>query len=125
MRRTALHFLEDIREATGNIRNYTEGMTYDEFLADRKTQDAVVRNFEIIGEAAKNLPDDLKARYSDVAWRQVAGLRDIMAHGYFRVDYETLWEIIYPDSWFPKRHPENYQSRKRAGEDRAEMIWKS
>lgn len=94
MRRTSLHFLEDIREAVGNIRKYTAEMTYEEFLADRRTQDAVVRNFEIIGEATKNLPEDLKSRYPEVAWRQVAGLRDIMAHGYFRVDYETLWEII-------------------------------
>ena len=54
----------------------------------------MVRNFEIIGEAVKNLPDNVKTRYPDVAWKQVAGLRDIMAHGYYRIDYETLWEII-------------------------------
>ena len=94
MRRTVLHFLEDIKEAAGNIRKYTTGMTYDQFLADRRTQDAVIRNFEVIGEATKNLPEDLKVRYPGVAWKQVAGLRDVMVHGYYRIDYETLWEII-------------------------------
>jgi len=59
-----------------------------------RTQDAVVRNFEIIGEATKNLPDDFKTLYPSVAWKQVAGLRDVIAHGYFRVDFEVLWEII-------------------------------
>jgi uncharacterized protein with HEPN domain len=57
------------------------GMSYKQFLSDKRTQDAVIRNFEIIGEAAKNLPDDPKARYPAVAWKQVAGLRDILAHG--------------------------------------------
>jgi uncharacterized protein with HEPN domain len=94
MRRTVLHFLEDIREATGNIKKYTDGMSYEQFLVDRRTQDAVIRNFEIIGEATKNLPEDLKARYPDVAWRPVAGLRDIVAHGYYRIDYEVIWGII-------------------------------
>lgn len=94
MHRSYLHFLEDIREATGKIREYTEGMTYHEFLKDKKTQDAVIRNFEIIGEATKNLPDDLKERYPAIEWRQVAGFRDIIAHGYFRIDYEVLWGIV-------------------------------
>jgi uncharacterized protein with HEPN domain len=69
-------------------------MTYEQFLADPRTQDAVVRNFGIIGEAVKNLPDNVKTRYPDAAWKQGAGPRDIMAHGYYRIDYETLWEII-------------------------------
>lgn len=94
MRRSHLHFLDDIGEACGNILSYTNGMSYEEFASDRRTQDAVIRNFEIIGEAVKNLPDALKTRYPSVAWKQVAGLRDILAHGYFRVDYEIVWGII-------------------------------
>jgi len=54
----------------------------------------VIRNFEVIGEAVKNLPDDVKARYPSVAWRQVAGFRDVLAHGYFRIDYEVVWGLI-------------------------------
>jgi len=94
MRRTSLHFLDDIKEASGKIKKYTAGMSYDEFLQDIKTQDAVIRNFEIIGEATKNLPADFKDRYPAVEWKQVAGLRDVMAHGYYRVDFEVIWEII-------------------------------
>lgn len=94
MHRSPLHFLDDIREACGNILTYTKGMSYQQFASDRRTQDAVIRNFEVIGEAVKNLPDDLKARYPSVSWKQVAGLRDILAHGYFRIDYEVVWGII-------------------------------
>jgi len=94
MHRTSLHFLDDIKEAAGKIRKYTTGMTYEEFLADEKTQDAVIRNFEVIGEATKNLPTELRNRYSAVEWRQVAGLRDVMAHGYYRIDRQIVWEIV-------------------------------
>jgi uncharacterized protein with HEPN domain len=94
MHRTSLHFLEDIKEAAGKIRKYTTGMSYEQFLADQKTQDAVIRNFLVIGEATKNLSADIKDRYPGVEWKQVAGLRDVMAHGYYRIDYEVIWEII-------------------------------
>lgn len=94
MHRTWLHFLDDIREAVESITTYTAGMTYEQFLADKKTQDAVVRNFEIIGEAIKNLPEDLKARYPSVAWKRISGLRDVISHGYFRVDNEVIWGLI-------------------------------
>lgn len=94
MHRTFLHYLHDIHEAAGRIRKYTAGMSIQEFSSDKKTQDAVIRNFEIIGEATKNLPVDLRDRYPAVEWRQVAGLRDVIAHRYYRVDVDILWEII-------------------------------
>jgi uncharacterized protein with HEPN domain len=94
MRRTVLQYLDDILEADRNIGEDTKGLSYTEFIADRRRSDAVVRNFEIIGEATKKLPDDLKAQYPSVAWKQVAGLRDVIAHGYFHIDYEILWGII-------------------------------
>jgi len=94
MRRTSLHLLDDIKEAIGKIDEYATGLSFEQFLADRRTQDAVVRNFEIIGEATKNLPDDLKNRYPVINWKRITGLRDVMAHGYYRVDYEVLWEVI-------------------------------
>jgi uncharacterized protein with HEPN domain len=71
MRRSCLHFLDDIRDACGNILTYTRGMSYREFASDRLTQDAVIRNFEVIGEAVKNLPEEFRARYPSVAWKQV------------------------------------------------------
>jgi uncharacterized protein with HEPN domain len=94
MHRTVLHFLDDIKDAIDKIQTYTAGTSYEKFLADQKTKDAVVRNFEIIGEAVKNLPEEFKSRHPSVAWKQVAGLRDVMAHGYYRVDYEVLWGVI-------------------------------
>lgn len=94
MHRTVLQYLDDIFEAIHNIEDDTEGISFDGFKADRRRQDAVIRNFEIIGEATKKLSPDFKDRYPAVAWKQVAGLRDVIAHGYFRVDYEVIWGIV-------------------------------
>ena len=94
MHRTVLQYLDDILEAALNIGEDTHGLSYTEFISDRRRRDAVVRNFEIIGQATKKLPDVLKAQYPSVAWKQVAGLRDVIAHGYFHIDYEILWGII-------------------------------
>jgi uncharacterized protein with HEPN domain len=87
-------FLEDIRESCAKIMRYIRGLTFEEFSTDEKTLDAVVRNLIIIGEAVKNLPDDLKKRYPDVEWRKIAGLREIVVHEYFGIDEDILWDIV-------------------------------
>jgi uncharacterized protein with HEPN domain len=69
-------------------------MEYEEFLADDKTIDAVIRNFEIIGEAANRLSDSLFIEFNNLNWRQIIGLRNRLIHGYFGVDYQILWMII-------------------------------
>jgi uncharacterized protein with HEPN domain len=69
-------------------------MSYDEFLEDEKTYDAVVRNLEIIGEAAKNVPGDIRVTCPGIEWRKIAGLRDVIAHEYFGIDNDILWDII-------------------------------
>lgn len=97
MHRTVLHFLDDIRDATDKILKFRKGVSFEEFSSDEMRKDAVVWNFEVIGEAVKNLPDELKERYPSVEWRKIAGLRDAIVHGYFRIDYEVLWEIIEKD----------------------------
>ncbi len=85
-------FLEDILEAMDRIENYTESMSYDDFVEDRKTIDAVVRNLEIIGEAVKNLSDEIKREYPGINWKGIAGMRDKLIHGYFGVDPQIVWE---------------------------------
>ena len=87
-------FLEDIVEACKAIQQYIEGMSYEGFVADRKTVDAVVRNLEVIGEAVKNVPESMRLSYPQVEWRKMAGLRDILIHEYFGVDTEIVWDIV-------------------------------
>jgi uncharacterized protein with HEPN domain len=86
--------LEDIRLALARIGHYTSGMQREQFLADEKTIDAVVRNLEIIGEAVRWLPDDFKLRYVGVPWGQIAGLRNRIVHDYFGLDLEIIWQVL-------------------------------
>ena len=92
--RTDKDFLYDIQEAIRRIKAYTHEMTYKEFLADTRTQDAVIRNVEIIGEATKKLSIRLRKRYSSVPWKEMAGARDRLIHHYFGVDLEVVWQIV-------------------------------
>jgi uncharacterized protein with HEPN domain len=87
-------YLEDIVEAAGRIGEYTKGLSQDDFSQDRKTVDAVVRNLEVIGEAAKKVPDDVRQLASHIDWRKIAGLRDILIHQYFGIDLEIIWNIV-------------------------------
>ena len=86
-------YADDIVSACAKIRRFVAGMTYEAFAADERTQDAVIRNIEIIGEAAKNLPDEVIARAPAVEWRKVRGMRDVVAHGYFGLDFKVVWSI--------------------------------
>ena len=87
-------YLDDILEATKRIEKYTKKLTLAKLKKDELTVDGVVRNLEIIGEAAKNIPANIKEKYPDIEWKKIAGLRDILAHEYFGVDLEVLWDVI-------------------------------
>jgi len=87
-------FLSDIWEAIRRIEDYTEGMTYEAFLTDTKTQDAIIRNLEIIGEATKKLSEGLRAKYPDVPWKSMAAARDRLTHHYFGVNLDIVWQIV-------------------------------
>jgi uncharacterized protein with HEPN domain len=87
----------DILEAIDRIERYTGSITLDDFLGDTKTQDAVIRNLEIIGEAVKNLPADFREAHSEVEWRAVAGMRDKLIHHYFGIDMGIIWETARTD----------------------------
>jgi uncharacterized protein with HEPN domain len=69
-------------------------MSFEDFVADERTFDAVIRNLLVIGEAVKNVPPDLRTRYPEIEWRKIAALRDIIAHTYFQVENEIIWDVI-------------------------------
>lgn len=87
-------YLDDILEAIKRIEKYTKGLTVQKLKKDELVIDGVVRNLEIIGEAAKNIPAQIKEKYPDVEWKKIAGLRDILAHEYFGIDIEVVWDIV-------------------------------
>ena len=92
MKRDYRLFLQDMLEACASIQKFVEGMDFDEFMQDDKTQSAVIRKFEIMGEAAKNVPESIKEKYPEIPWRDITGMRDRLIHGYFGVDYVLVWD---------------------------------
>lgn len=92
--RDPLAALEDMREAIVTIEHYVQGYSFEEYMKDRKTQDAVVRNFEILGEAASFVPEKIRTINPDIPWKRVIGLRNIVIHHYFGIDHATIWFII-------------------------------
>lgn len=91
--RDPLLYLEDMVVAMKRIAEYTSGLGFQQFKWDYKTVDAVIRNFQVIGEAAKNIPLELKLKYSEIPWDEMYGLRNRIAHEYFGLDYDIIWEI--------------------------------
>ena len=87
-------FLDDIRTCCEKVLRYTCGLTAEAFAGDEKTLDAVVRNLEIIGEAAKQVPPHLRQRHPQVEWQKIAGLRDVVIHRYFGVDEDIIWDVV-------------------------------
>lgn len=86
-------YLDDILLAMNRIAEYIEGLDFGRFKKDNKTVDAVIRNFEIIGEAAKRVDDQIKQIYPDVPWEEMYYLRNRVSHEYFGVDYEIIWDV--------------------------------
>ena len=95
--RRDIDYLGDILEATQRILFYTQGMRWEDFHSDHRTQDAVIRNLEVIGEATKNLSTSIRAMHSHVPWKDIAGVRDRLIHHYFGVSNEIVWQIVQED----------------------------
>ncbi len=95
--REVIDFLEDTLNAMVKAELFIAGMTYEEFLKDEKSIFAVIRAIEVIGEALKHVPPELRQKFSDIPWRDITGMRDILIHEYFGVDLETVWETVKTD----------------------------
>lgn len=87
--------LEDMMDACAAIASYISGSSWNDFQDDPKTRDAVIRQLQIIGEAVKSLPEDLRSKQPQIPWRQIAGFRDVLIHSYFGVDDSVVWDVAH------------------------------
>jgi len=90
-------YLRDILDAIEKVQAFTHSLSFNQFVNDDKTVWAVIRGLEIIGEATKQLPSSLRRRYPQVPWREVAGMRDVLSHGYFGVNLKRVWQTVQDD----------------------------
>lgn len=96
--------IEHILQCIEHLEQYLKGITKKEFLASVQLQDSVIRRIEIIGEAVKNIPKQIKNKYPDIAWKEIAGMRDILIHEYFGVDLGLTWKVAKKDvHWLKNR----------------------
>jgi len=94
MKRDYKLFVKDILDAIDKIDEFIGDMEYEEFIKDDKTSTAVVKKIEIIGEAIKNIPREIKTKYKTIPWRDIVGMRNKITHAYFGIDYEIVWKVV-------------------------------
>lgn len=94
MKRDVSLYIQDILQNMGDAEEFVRGMSYEQFVGDKKTFNAVVRAVEVVGEASKHIPDNVRRRYPDVPWKEMAGMRDKVIHMYFGVDHEAVWLVV-------------------------------
>ena len=87
-------YIADILNAVREVEEFTEGMNFETFLTDKKTINAVIRSLEVMGEATKHIPEDVREQYPDIPWKRMAGIRDKLIHEYSGVDLEIIWSVI-------------------------------
>jgi len=113
--RDFLLYLEDISLSMSRVQEYIHGLDFQHFKWDYKTIDAVVRNFEIIGEASKNIPKDIKDKYPQIPWEEMYRLRNRISHEDFGIDYEILWDIA--KNHLPANHTDIISIIEKEGEN--------
>jgi uncharacterized protein with HEPN domain len=87
-------YINDLIEACEDILSFTKGLSYSDFVGDKRTVNAVIRSLEVIGEATKNLPISFRNKYPNIPWKQMAGMRDKLIHEYFGIDKQMIWQAI-------------------------------
>ncbi|MEK6878987.1 MAG: DUF86 domain-containing protein [Nanoarchaeota archaeon] len=97
MKRDINLFIQDILDSIKDIEEFSKELTKEKFIENKLKQNAIIRSLEIIGEAAKNIPDSFRNKYSEVPWKKIAGFRDVLSHAYFGVSLERIWNIIEKD----------------------------
>ena len=108
--------VRDILDAVGAIEGYVHGVTYERFVQDRRTVDAVIRNLIIIGEAASNVPADVQERYAEIPWDNMRRMRNFIVHVYFGVNLPVIWRTIQED--LPPLKAQLGRVLREAGEDK-------
>ncbi len=96
-KRNEMDFCKDIMEASKRALTYSKNLDYKAFSKDIKTQDAIIRNIEIIGEAVKNIPEDSRNLYPNIPWKNMAGMRDKLIHHYFGINIDIVWDVVKTD----------------------------
>jgi len=94
MQREPRVFLEDILTAAVKVEKFTKGLSYEDFIDNDLVVDAVIKNILVIGEATKNIPEEIRKINAQIEWRKMAGMRDMMIHGYFSINYRIVWDVV-------------------------------
>lgn len=100
-------YINDIKKAISKIESFARGMVFDEFIKDVKTIDAIIRNIEIIGEAARHISPEVRLKYIEIPWKEIIGTRNKVLHEYFGIDEKILWKTIQEDLPLLKEQIEN------------------
>jgi len=87
-------YVRDILDSIQDVEEFISGITFEEFLQNKKINKAIIRSLEVLGEASKKIPDDIKTRYPDVPWKRMSGMRDKLIHEYFGADLNIVWNVV-------------------------------